>query len=476
MINVSNEFKRYMAEDGRDFLVWLDLKLKNGRVLKLDNSHLWENTLKINDGVTPSGEFTIGSCISNKLAFTLNNIYDDFSMYDFEGSEVIIYLGLELNGKIEKIRKGTFVVDESKYDGSTITLECLDYMSRLDQDYKEVNTRYPSTLKEIVMDICDYCQVELHTPDFDDSGYIVKERPDDEKLTCRQVLLYCAQIACKYARFNTDGLLCLEWFNTDVFIKNGSLEGGFFDKHAPYESGDAADGGSLYEDMLGFDADAGFFKDMDSFHHLYSMSSFSVNTDNVIVTGVRVTEDCEETKYYKPQTVLAGEEGYVLAVSDNQLIQKRQADIVAPYLGEKLTGIKFRPLSMQVLSDPTVEAGDVAYVTDYKHNTYQCLITNLTFQLGGFMEVSCDAETAGKNNAKQYTELSRAVAQTRKSASNNDAVTGSRVAVQTSYSRAADISLAVLGKTATVTIPDGVCLEFVNGLLVGGKRANGDSI
>lgn len=476
MIKVSNEFKRYMAEDGRDFLVWLDLKLKNGRILKLDNSHLWENTLKINDGVTPSGEFTIGSCISNKLTFTLNNIYDDFSMYDFEGSEVIIYLGLELNGKTEKIRKGTFVVDESKYDGSTITLECLDYMSRLDQDYQVVNTTYPATLKKIVMDICDHCQVELHTPDFDNSEYIVKERPDDEKLTCRQVLLYCAQIACKYARFNTDGLLCLDWFDTDVFVKNGNLEGGFFDKYAPYESGDTADGGSLYEDLSGIDLDAGSFGDMDFFHHLYSMSSFSVNTDNVIVTGVKVTEDFEETDRYKCKTALAGEEGYVLTVTDNKFIQRRQANIVALYLGNKLSGIKFRPMSMQVLSDPTVEAGDVAYVTDYKHNTYQCLVTNLTFQLGGFMEVSCDAETAGKKNAKQYSELSRTVSQVKKSIHNNEASMESRDLIQTPVARLSNLSINEKGKTVTVIISDGSCLEFVNGLLVGGKRANGDLI
>ena len=92
------------------------------------------------------------------------------------------------------------------------------------------------------------------------------------------------------------------------------------------------------------------------------------------------------------------------------------------------------------------------------------------------MEVSCDAETAGKNNAKQYSELSRAVAQTKKRIRDNDAVIESRGAVQTSYTRAVDASLAVPGKSATVTTSDGTCLEFINGMLVGGKTASGESI
>lgn len=53
-------------------------------------------------------------------------------------------------------------------------------------------------------------------------------------------------------------------------------------------------------------------------------------------------------------------------------------------------------MSTQALSDPTIEAGDLAYVTDRKQNTYHCFITNLTFNLGGFMSVSCDAETPSK--------------------------------------------------------------------------------
>lgn len=49
-----------------------------------------------------------------QCSFTINNIYDNYSIYDFSGANVVVYVGMELsNGTIEKIRKGTFIVDEA---------------------------------------------------------------------------------------------------------------------------------------------------------------------------------------------------------------------------------------------------------------------------------------------------------------------------------------------------------------------------
>lgn len=419
MINVSREFKQHMAEDDRKFLVYLDITLRNGTKLDtLDNSDIWEGGFKLDDGVTPSGQFTIGSCIINKLTVTLNNIYDKFSPYDFDGAVVTAYLGLELApGRIEKIRKGVFTVDEPQYDGTTITLECLDNMSKFDEDYSNVKMVYPATLGEIVRDICNYCGVTFNTPGFENRYYEVSGRPADDSLTCRQVLAYCAQLACCFGRCDTYGRLEFKWFEQGIFEKSGNLDGGFFDDESPkYVSGDKADGGNFEDYSSGDVIDGGSFEDLDYFHHLYSLSGFTVSTDDVVITGVQVTEEFTETEQDKKQTITVGSPGYVLAVSGNKLIQKGTANQVAQYLGRKLIGLKFRPMSTQALGNPTIEAGDLAYVTDRRQNTYSCLITNLTFNLGGFMNISCDAETPGKNSSKQYSELTQAIVEIRKEA------------------------------------------------------------
>ena len=418
MINVSREFKQHMAEDDRKFLVYLDITLRNGTKLDtLDNSDIWEGGFKLDDGVTPSGQFTIGSCIINKLTVTLNNIYDKFSTYDFDGAVVEAYLGLRLSeGKVEKIKKGTYTVDEPSYNGSTITLECLDNMMKFDVEYSKVGTSYPASLREIVMDICVVCGMTLKSG-FNNDGYIVKSRPEDDALSCRDVLVCCAQLACGFGRCDVYGRLEIKWFDQEVFEKNANLDGGIFDEATPqYDTGDIADGGDFNNYSSGYTADGGSFDDLNEFHHIYSMSGFNVCTDDVVITGVEVTEEFPETEKDKRNTVLVGSKGYVLSISGNKLIQKGDAGKVAQYLGNRLIGLRFRPMSTQAMENPTIEAGDLAYVTDRKQNSYNCLITNLTFNLGGYMSISCDAETPSKNSSKSYTELTKAIVEARKNA------------------------------------------------------------
>ena len=417
MISVSDEFKQHMAADNRKFLVFLDFLLMDGTKLPtIENNDLWEGGFKLDDGVTVSGQFTVGSCIINKLTVTLNNIYDKFSPYDFEGASVAAYLGLELSdGRVEKIRKGVFTVDEPTYNGSTITLECLDNMYKLDRDYSDIKTTYPATLGTIVRDICSVCGVTLLTTTFSNYQYIIEKRPSDDALTCRQVLSYAAQLACCFARCDTFGRMELRWFEQGIFEDGAVLNGGIFDEGTPsYISGDNADGGTFNPWNVAHAADAGTFNDQNKFHHLYSYSSLNTSTDDIVITGVQVTDEREETETSKKQTYLYGNKGYLLSISDNKFVEKGKAQTVATYLGQRLVGLRFRKMSGQFSGDPRIEAGDLAYVTDRKQNTYNCLITNLSFTIGNYMSISCDAETPSKNSAKRYSELTQAVVEARK--------------------------------------------------------------
>ena len=41
--------------------------------MNLDDSNIWEGGFKIDEGVTESGEFTIGSCVINKMTVVLHD-------------------------------------------------------------------------------------------------------------------------------------------------------------------------------------------------------------------------------------------------------------------------------------------------------------------------------------------------------------------------------------------------------------------
>ena len=411
MINVSKEFKEKI-EYGR-FLLYLTITLADGTVLNLDDSNIWEGGFKIDEGVTESGEFTIGSCIINKMTVVLHDEDEKLSRQVFDGAQVIPYVGIELdNGSIEKIPKGVYEVDSTSYDGDLITLECLDNMHKLDKEYAGVTTTYPATIQTIVTDLCTYCGVVLQSARFD--GYNVKltKRPTNSGITCRQVLSYAMQMICKFAKCDANGKLIIDWFNQQVFEQNALLDGGIFDDDSPYSSGYEADGGTFSPWNTGYEHSSGTFEDMDAFHHIYTLDTLDVAVEDVIISGVQVTAETEDTE--NGDTFFYGEEGYVLKISGNPFITKENAANFAEYLGKKLIGLIFRPLDASALPDPTVEAGDIAYISDGPSKSYSALVTNLSFDPDDNMSISCDAESPKKTESQRPTELEQTLAKIRK--------------------------------------------------------------
>ena len=124
MLAISKEFQQELYNGNRDYLLYVDVTLKDKTILNFTNDKIWENSFKIEDATSDTDGFKIGSAIINKFTVTIENIKDQYSLYDFEGAEVRVYIGMELpSGRIEKIKKGVYTVDEPSYDGVTITLE-----------------------------------------------------------------------------------------------------------------------------------------------------------------------------------------------------------------------------------------------------------------------------------------------------------------------------------------------------------------
>ena len=414
MLDLSTEFKNEMFNDNRDFLPFLDITLKDGTVLNLTKEDVWQNSFKVEDATSASNKFTIGAAVTGKLSVTLNNIYDKFSEYDFADAVVIAYVGLQLSKTLEKVRVGTYIVDDPSYDGSTISLSCIDYMSKFDKPYANSSLQYPATLSAILNDACTKCGVSLLSSNFPNYTYTVASRPKDDAMTFGDIVAMVTQLAGCWAKMDVYGRLKLGWYEMSIFEQNNGLDGGTFSTSTkPYSDGDTADGGNFTDYSSGDSVDGGTFADQVKFHHIYSTKSFSVSTDDVVITGVKVTEEFEETEKEKKGTYLAGSEGYVIDISGNALIQKGQAHTVANYLYSRVGGMRFRPLSVETLANPSIESGDIAYVTDRKQNTYQSFISNRTFALGGSENIVCDAETPSRNNSKRFSEMTKAVVKAR---------------------------------------------------------------
>lgn len=362
MLSISNALKKESVSGAAAPACKVKIKLKSGKELVLTQSDLWEGGFSMDDATSGSGSFDIGQVITNRLKLSLDDSEEQYSVYDFLDAEATAWRGGILqDGTTELLQCGSFMVQEQSNPDSSVDLTCLDNMCKTEIPYSEVSTVYPATIQVIVQDICNRCGITLATTQIDNGGYVVSERPNDEALTCRDVLHYAAQISGSFARCDVLGRMELRWYNEKA-----------------------------------------------TKHKITAIKSFTPENQDIIITGIQVTDASDEK-----QSSLYGEKGYVLEVSDNPLIEAGKAPVVASYLGKKIIGMSFRPLDLTCILDPSAEAGDPAEVTDRKGKTYTCWITNMTYATGRDTKITCDAESPSDRAAVRFSEQTKAIIENR---------------------------------------------------------------
>lgn len=381
MRNLSTEFKQQLEEDNREYLVKATIKLADRTVLELGNEDIWEDGFKLEDSVSAGDSFQIGSAIINKLTLTISNLYGKFTKYDFEEAEVIVKITIPKepgnpNGQTyDIIQMGTFIVNEPQYNGSLITLECLDNMSKFDRPYSESALKYPASLFDIVYDCCSVCDVQLISTTFENMHMVIQNRPEDEAITFREVLQWSSQIACAWAKCDEYGRLKIEWCRQDL------LESSNPDP-------------KLYDTVT-------------------EISSINVSTDDVVVTGLKVSYESTEGESQEIKEILKGKTGYILSLEGNGLIQKENAEQVAEFVSKKVIGLRFRPFTLSHLDDPAMQAGDIIKIIDFD-DIYWSIVTTTTFSTENYQETSCGAETPSRNKSTQYSEATKTYVEMRK--------------------------------------------------------------
>lgn len=414
MLNVSAKWQRaVMLDNDINVNCFADIVTASGEKIPISDSELWANGFEVNDSTSSNGTFTIGALIAGKLKIKLNNIYEDYSKYDFDKASVTAYDSKSFSdGTTEKLKIGEYRVSETSYDGSLITLTCLDNINNFNREY-DSNLSYPTTAYEVVRDACIKCDVPFTMARFDNSDYVINEIPsDNQKLTYGQVIAYILQLSGLWGKCGHDGELLIGWYDMSQFDSQGYDGGTFSTKTTPYSDGDTLNGGNFTDYSSGDSVDGGTFTEARNYHNVYTQKDLNVATDDVVITGVKVIVTSKEDKT-KDVNALAGKEGYVVSISDNPFISTDKAQTVASYIFKKIGGMRFRPLDATLLSNPLIESGDVALVTDRKQNTYSCFISNRTFTVGSGTKISCDAENASRNSADKFSSETKAIVQAR---------------------------------------------------------------
>lgn len=310
--------------------------------------------------------------------------------------------------------KGKYIVNSASYNGSLITLECYDYMCKLDFPYTSTLT-WPATPNYIVRNACNLCGLAYSGKTFPHQSAIRLRKPEDGAITFRDVISYVAQLCGCYVRCNANGQLELSWYNQDAL-----------ETETPSGSGS-----NVYH------INSIYSKDISVTNVVPSVISITYDTDNP--NDVEENESARLSDWQSTTTYSIGEpckyndkvwrslvdnntteptllattkwryvadatSTYIIEIEKNPFITEDNVTTIREWLGLQLLGRAFRKATISHGSDPSIEAGDVAIAIMPDGTTYYpILISKTTFNVGSPQTSISAAENPVKNTSTKYT-------------------------------------------------------------------------
>lgn len=356
MQNTSALYKELIKQSGRMFRAKIAVAFPDGSSAELTDENIMQNSFVITTGTSDEGSFSIGNAIIGQLDIELDNSDGRYDNMTFEDAEfdtrvaLIVRQSYDNTLTPEWLRKGIFTVEEVTVDENYIKITAFDNMSKLDKPFSDVNVTFPITLKSLFQTICSACSLPYDTPDI---GTITvgKNHEIPEGASCRDVISYIAQLACRFVYADVNGTIKMGWYRDTGYIidERQKLSG------------------------------------------------------SVTISGVQLTDTGDIA--HRLGTV-----SYCLMIDDNPLATSADALSDSVWRND-LIGMTLTPFEAEVLSDPALEAGDIVTVSDLHGNAYCTPVTNLIYRLDSKMTVSCDAETVKEKQRTSCSPSAKIVAQ-----------------------------------------------------------------
>lgn len=363
MINVTNQLKTESLLNS-NYYVTANAVLRDGTALNLEKEDFYLNGNGIVDS-SDSGDFPIGVAIEKTATLALVNDDDRFSDYNFVGAQFTLFLNLQLSDRLETIRRGTFIVSKKPATSDEINLTLLDYMSKAETGYN-TNLVFPCSVREVLEDACQQTGIVLGDAVFKNADYQVQKKP--ENTTFRAVIGMVAALAGGNARIDENDNLRIITFD------------------------DGTDTITL-ETVPWCDINGNTILDIDSneIETILERKGFKPNfinnltydVDDVVVTGVKYTDNETEYKY--------GTDGYVITIDNKLLSDNEQTGV--DLIGKELVGMRLRPFSCDSIAIGYATFGDRITFSDIKGNIYYSYLTDVDFAFSGGTSFSCNAKS-----------------------------------------------------------------------------------
>ena len=392
MINVSNTFKEKL-QDGEQVIEIVEITFADGTTKTLENEIMIGN----NDfsDCAESSSFPVGATVCKTMKLELDNTEDQWKDYNFYQAKVHTYLKLQTSvaepasesiwmndfyepildtdgnsivlsraaseDRYETIDKGVYTITTPEQYGEILSFTAMDDMYKTNAKYYSALT-LPQPIMALVRDACESLNIPMGFSSMAHGNVIVTALPDN--MTFRQLIGWAAMLETANARIDNRGYLQFIKWNFGA-VENGSL--------VPLK----------LEDYV---------------------NSPTLSSDDIVITGIRVKNKESES--------LFGTAGYVLEL-ENNLLSDSDLGTVAAWIGGNLVGAKFRNLQGDLLYNPLLEFGDMAYSFDRNGNKYLTPITDVSSPLNGITTVKTQADDPVRNSSTYMSAATKALVEAR---------------------------------------------------------------
>lgn len=392
MINVSNTFKEKL-QDGEQVIEIVEITFADGTTKTLENEIMIGN----NDfsDCAESSSFPVGATVCKTMKLELDNTEGQWKDYNFYQAKVHAYLKLQTSvaepasesiwmndfyepildtdgnsivlsraaseDRYETIDKGVYTITTPEQYGEILSFTALDDMYKTNAKYYSALT-LPQSVMALVRDACESLGIPMGFSSMTHGNVAVTAIPDN--MTFRQLIGWAAMLETANARIDNRGYLQFVKWNFGA-VENGSL--------AP----------TKLEDYV---------------------NSPTLSSDDIVITGIRVKN--------KELESLFGTAGYVLEM-ENNLLSDSDLGTVAAWIGGNLVGAKFRNLQGDLIYNPLLEFGDMAYTFDRNGNKYLTPITDVSSPLNGITTVKTQADDPIRNSNAYMSAATKALVEAR---------------------------------------------------------------
>lgn len=390
MINASNAFKKKL-EAGEPVRMVVDITFPDGTKKTID-----KDVMNGDNGFSDcadSSSFPIGATVCKTLTLSINNDQEQWKNYNFYGAKIHAYLKLQTSYAapesvsvlldesynpildstgdsiiatqaatkdiIETIDKGIYTVTTPEQYSDIINVTALDDMYKANKTYTS-GLKLPQSLINLVRDACKTVGIGMNLT-MDHGDIIIRSIPDS--MTFRQLFGYAAMVESANAR--------IDYFGNLQFVK--------------------------------WDFEKADVPELKNYGNPPTLSS-----DDIVITGIKVTNGQSNDDANTDYSGMYGEEGYVLEL-ENELIDTDQLQTVANIIGEQIVGARFRNLEGDLVYNPLVEFGDMVHTYDRSGNKYLTPLTDVSGNVGGLTTVKTQADDPIRGSSDFYGNSTKAI-------------------------------------------------------------------